>query len=82
MLIILLLIFIIRKRLFKSIEFSEKLLEIEKKKDPEQRLSTYEILKDSYGALNDFPQQNKYLRLYSSLSDSLTNTEQYDCSVF
>lgn len=65
-----------KKDYSKSIEFSEKLLEIEKKeKDPEQRLSTYEILKDSYGALNDFPQQNKYLRLYSSLSDSLSQIQ-------
>lgn len=38
-------------------------------------MSTYEILKDSYGALNDFPQQNKYLRLYSSLSDSLSQIQ-------
>ncbi|WMC07356.1 helix-turn-helix domain-containing protein [Elizabethkingia anophelis] len=64
----------VKREYSKSIEFSEKLLEIEsKEKDPQQRLLTYGILKDSYGALNDPSKQNKYLRLYSSLSDSLSS---------
>ncbi|WP_260264039.1 helix-turn-helix domain-containing protein [Elizabethkingia ursingii] len=61
----------------KCILYSEKLLEVEKhRKNPETRLYAYENLKESYDALDDLPQQNKYLKLYVQLSDSLSNVKK------
>ncbi|MDX8569366.1 helix-turn-helix domain-containing protein [Elizabethkingia sp. HX XZB] len=64
--------YFIKKDYSKCIIYSEKLLDLEKhRKNPEIRLYAYENLKESYDALNNLPQQNKYLKLYSQLSDSL-----------
>lgn len=67
----------IKKDYSKCIVYSEKLLEVEKyRKNPEIRLFAYENLKESYDALNNLPEQNKYLKLYSQLSDSLANVKK------
>lgn len=64
--------YFLKKDYSKCIIYSEKLLEVEKKrKNPEIRLYAYENMKESYDALENLPQQNKYLKLYSQLSDSL-----------
>ncbi|WP_260394351.1 helix-turn-helix domain-containing protein [Elizabethkingia anophelis] len=67
----------IKKDYSKCIFYSEQLLEVEKhRKNPEIRLFAYENLKESYDALNDLSMQNKYLKLYSQLSDSLANVKK------
>jgi len=56
----------------KSIKYFDKVLELEKKdKDPNRRLITYDNLKNIYDSIKDVSQQNKYLKLYSNLNDSL-----------
>nr|WP_233174453.1 AraC family transcriptional regulator [Elizabethkingia sp. ASV34] len=66
-----------KKDYLKSIEYSKKNLNIERiKKNPEIRLYAYENLKESYGAVNDVSMQNKYLKLYSHLSDSLAGIKK------
>ncbi|AQX09707.1 transcriptional regulator [Elizabethkingia ursingii] len=67
----------LKKKYSKCILYSEKLLEVEKyRKNPEIRLYAYENLKDSYDAIDDLPRQNKYLKLYTQLSDSLSNIKK------
>ncbi|WMC07357.1 helix-turn-helix domain-containing protein [Elizabethkingia anophelis] len=67
----------LKKDYSKCILYSKKLLEVEKyRKNPEIRLYAYENLKESYDALDDLPQQNKYLKLYIQLSDSLSNVKK------
>jgi len=66
-----------KKEYLKSIEYSKKLLEVEqRKRNPEIRLCAYQNLKESYEAIKNLPQQNKYLKLYSHLSDSLSNIKK------
>ncbi|WP_407510557.1 tetratricopeptide repeat protein [Elizabethkingia anophelis] len=56
----------------KSIKYFERFLEEEKKdKDPNRRLAVYDNLKNIYDSIKDVSQQNKYLKLYSKLNDSL-----------
>ncbi|WP_236709628.1 helix-turn-helix domain-containing protein [Elizabethkingia ursingii] len=56
----------------KSIKYFERFLEEEKKdKDPNRRLAVYDNLKNVYDSIKDVSQQNKYLKLYSKLNDSL-----------
>lgn len=67
----------VKKDYSKCIMYSQKLLEVEKyRRNPEIRLFAYENLKESYDALDDLPQQNKYLKLYSQLSDSLAKVKK------
>ncbi len=69
--------YFLKKDYPKCILYSGKLLEVEKyRKNPEIRLYAYENLKDSYDALDDLPHQNKYLKLYVQLSDSLSNVKK------
>jgi len=56
----------------KSIKYFERFLEEEKKdKDPNRRLAVYDNLIYIYDSIKDVSQQNKYLKLYSKLNDSL-----------
>ncbi|CAI9685289.1 helix-turn-helix domain-containing protein [Elizabethkingia anophelis] len=61
-----------KKEFQKSIKYFEKVLEREKiDRDPNRRLATYDNLKNIYDSIEDIPQQNKYLKLYGNLNDSL-----------
>ncbi|WP_454060323.1 helix-turn-helix domain-containing protein [Elizabethkingia ursingii] len=69
--------YLIKKDYPKCIEYSEKLLEVEKsKKNPEIRLYAYDNIRESYDSINNLTMQNKYLKLYSQLSDSLSNIKK------
>ncbi|WP_278551227.1 AraC family transcriptional regulator [Elizabethkingia bruuniana] len=70
--------FYLKKKGYKKcIEYSEKALDVERKNtNPRSRLSVYEHLKASYDSLGDISQQNKYLKLYITLNDSLTNNKK------
>ncbi|WP_407483014.1 helix-turn-helix domain-containing protein [Elizabethkingia meningoseptica] len=64
--------YFIKKDYIKSIKFAEKVLEYEKEnKNPVERLLAFEVIKNSYDSLGNISQQNKYLKLYSNLSDSI-----------
>lgn len=68
--------YFVKKDYDKSIKYGEKTLEIEKRfKEPEYRLRTYEIIRNSYDSLGNTVQQNKYLKLYSHLSDSINKAK-------
>ncbi|WP_228377664.1 helix-turn-helix domain-containing protein [Chryseobacterium gallinarum] len=66
-----------KKEYEKSIEFSKKVLELERiKKKPEERLAAYEGIKDAYNALGNSTQELKYLKLYTGLNDSIKNAQK------
>lgn len=65
-----------KKDYTKSIEYFEKVLEREKKeKDSNMKLQVYDNLKNLYDSLGNVSQQNKYLKLYSNLSDSINRAK-------
>ncbi|MCT4326163.1 helix-turn-helix domain-containing protein [Elizabethkingia anophelis] len=64
--------YLLKKDYKKAIEYSEKVLASERKTNsPQSRLNAYENLKTSYEAIGDLAQQNKYLKLYTNLNDSI-----------
>lgn len=66
-----------KKDYHKSIEYSQKVLELErKKKKPEERLAAYENIKNAYNALGNKEQELKYLTLYTNLNDSIKNAQK------
>ncbi|MCL1670890.1 helix-turn-helix domain-containing protein [Elizabethkingia ursingii] len=68
--------YFVKKDYEKCIKYGQKTLEIEKRfKEPEYRLRTYEIMRKSYDSLRNTFQQNKYLKLYSNLSDSINKAK-------
>ncbi|MDV3539975.1 AraC family transcriptional regulator [Elizabethkingia anophelis] len=61
-----------KKDYTKSIQYFEKVLEREKReKDSNMKLQVYDNLKNIYDSLGNVSEQNKYLKLYSNLSDSI-----------
>ena len=61
----------------KAIDYAQKLLVIEKlKSNHRERLMAYRNIKDAYRFLKDDAQENKYLRLYTKLNDSITFAEK------
>jgi len=69
--------YIAKKDYQKAIEYSLEFLKIEKnKKDPRGRKFSYRNLKDAYHELNNLDQENKYLRLYTALNDSINQLEK------
>ncbi|AVF48118.1 MULTISPECIES: helix-turn-helix transcriptional regulator [Elizabethkingia] len=61
-----------KKEYQKSIMYFEKTLVEEKMNtDLNRRLATYDNLKNIYDSIKDVSKQNKYLKLYSNLNDSL-----------
>jgi len=61
----------------KSIEYSKKVLELERiKKKPEERLAAYEGIKNAYHELGNDSEELKYLKLYTNLSDSIKNAQK------
>nr|WP_199162819.1 helix-turn-helix transcriptional regulator [Elizabethkingia sp. ASV34] len=68
--------YFLKKDYDKCLKYGEKALETEKRfKEPEYRLRTYEIMRNSYDSLGNTAQQNKYLKLYSNLSDSINKAK-------
>lgn len=66
-----------KKDYHKSIEYSQKVLELEqKKKKPEERLAAYANIKDAYNALGNKEGELKYLNLYTDLNDSIKNAQK------
>jgi len=60
-----------------SIYYAQKLLEIEKSKNsPRDRLFAYNNIKEAYAFLNNDSEENKYLRLYTTLNDSINAVEK------
>lgn len=52
------------------------MLELEKvKKKPQERLSAYDIIKDSYNALGNSEEELTYLKLYTHLNDSINKAQ-------
>ncbi|MGG7438598.1 helix-turn-helix domain-containing protein [Chryseobacterium arthrosphaerae] len=65
-----------QKDYHKSIGYSRKVLELEKvKKKPQERLSAYDIIKDSYNALGNSEEELTYLKLYTHLNDSINKVQ-------
>jgi len=61
----------------KSIDYSQKLLEIEKtKSEPRNRLFAFNNMKNAYGFLKNTTEENKYMRLYTALNDSINLVEK------
>ena len=61
----------------KVVDYSQKLLEAERSKNsPRNRLFAYQHLKDAYGLLKNSSEENKYLRLYTTLNDSIKRVEK------
>lgn len=59
------------------IKYSEKMIELEKtNKSPRNRLFAYNNLKEIYGAMNNKEEENKYLKLYTRLNDSINTVEK------
>ncbi len=71
-------VFYSRKKDYKkSIDVFNKALQIEKhKNNPRMRLVIYKELKDCYDSLKNIPKQNQYLKLYSSLNDSINRVDK------
>ncbi|MBV8326660.1 helix-turn-helix domain-containing protein [Chryseobacterium sp.] len=70
-------IYLKKKQYEKSIYFGEKALKIERtKRKPEERLSIYNDLKETYKALKNETEELKYLKLYTNLSDSIKNAQK------
>lgn len=66
-----------KKNYHKSIEFSQKVLELErKKKKPQERLAAYENIQKAYNALGNKEEELKYLTLYTELNDSIKNAQK------
>lgn len=60
-----------------SIDYAYQLLEAEKSKNrPRDRLFAYNIIKNAYRFLNNPMEENKYLRMYSALNDSINLAEK------
>lgn len=69
--------YITKKEYQNAIDYAYKLLEAEKlKSSPRDRLFGFRNLKDSYKFLNNTSQENKYLRLYTTLNDSINAVEK------
>lgn len=61
----------------KVVDYSEKLLDAERSENsPRNRLFAYRNLKDAYGLLKNSSEENKYLRLYTTLNDSIKYVEK------
>jgi len=61
----------------KSIDYSQKLLEIEKtKSEPRNRLFAFNNMKNAYGFLKNTAEENKYMKLYTALNDSINFVEK------
>lgn len=60
-----------------SIDYAHKLIEAEKSKNsPRDRLFAYNNIKNAYRFLNNPVEENKYLRLYTALNDSINLAEK------
>lgn len=60
-----------------AIEYSQKMLIVERiNKSPRDRLFAYINLKDIYGSMKNKEEENKYLRLYTQLNDSINIVER------
>lgn len=69
--------YIAKKDYQKAIQYSLKFLKGEKtQKDPRGRLFSYRNLKDAYHGLKNLDEENKYLRLYTTLNDSINQLEK------
>ena len=70
--------FYLKKRDYqKAIHYSHLFLEKEKTdKRPRDRLQTYKILEEANAAIKNITEENKYLKLYTHLNDSINYSEK------